>query len=92
MPVLNHWWQTETGHPITATCLGLNHNLSPPKHTSGMPFPGYNIKILRQDGSEAEKHELGRIVIKLPLPPGTVTTLYQAPERFCQVYFTKYPV
>lgn len=49
------------------------------------------MRVLREDGIEAIRNELGRIVIKLPLPPGTLTTLYQAPERFCQVYFTRYP-
>lgn len=42
VPILNHWWQTETGHAITATCVGLGHSLSPPKYTCGMPFPGYD--------------------------------------------------
>lgn len=42
VPLLNHWWQTETGHSITATCIGLNHNLQPPKYTAGLPFPGYD--------------------------------------------------
>lgn len=110
VPILNHWWQTETGHAITATCVGLGHNLSPPKYTCGMPFPGYDgegrpnnglpcvpiplfsVRVLRDDGKEAARNELGRIVIKLPLPPGTLSTLYQAPERFCQTYFVKYPV
>lgn len=111
VPVLNHWWQTETGHAITATCVGLDHSLTPPKYTCGMPFPGYDgrsrllrlyrihvyaitvsVRILREDGTEAAKHELGRVVIKLPLPPGMMSTLYQAPERFCQVYFMKHPV
>lgn len=92
VPVLNHWWQTETGHAITATCVGLEHNLNPPKYTTGRPFFGYDIKIFRPDGTEASAYELGRIVVKLPLPPGTMTTLYQAPERFCQVYFNKYQV
>lgn len=41
VPILNHWWQTETGHAITATCLGLGHTTSPPKYSTGMPFPGY---------------------------------------------------
>ncbi|XP_025834901.1 acyl-CoA synthetase short-chain family member 3, mitochondrial isoform X2 [Agrilus planipennis] len=91
VPVLNHWWQTETGHAITAHCIGLGHSLSPPKYTTGMPFAGYDVRILREDGTETTSHELGRIVVKLPLPPGTVSTLYQAPERFCDVYFSKYP-
>lgn len=42
VPLLNHWWQTETGHSITATCIGLDHSLNPPKYSAGMPFPGYD--------------------------------------------------
>ncbi|KAL3290350.1 hypothetical protein HHI36_023693 [Cryptolaemus montrouzieri] len=91
VPVLNQWWQTETGHVMAAHCIGLGHNTNPPKYTAGMAFPGYDIRILREDGTEAARNELGRIVVQLPLPPGTMTTLYQAPERFCQVYFQKYP-
>ncbi|XP_014215554.1 acyl-CoA synthetase short-chain family member 3, mitochondrial [Copidosoma floridanum] len=90
-PILNHWWQTETGHAITASCLGLGHSTSPPKYSTGMPFPGYFVEILREDGSKASDHELGRIVIKLPLPPGTMSTLYKAPDRFKDIYFSKYP-
>nr|CAD7453910.1 unnamed protein product [Timema tahoe] len=91
VPILNHWWQTETGHSITASCIGLNHSTSPPKFSAGMPFPGYDVRILRSDGSEADNSELGRIVVKLPLPPGTMSSLYKAPERFLQVYFSKFP-
>lgn len=50
------------------------------------------MRILKADGTEAKSYELGRIVVKLPLPPGTMSTLYQAPERFCQVYFERYRV
>ena len=50
------------------------------------------VHVLRPDGTEANRNELGRIVCKLPLPPGTMSTLYKAPERFVQVYFSKYPV
>lgn len=46
VPVLNHWWQTETGHSITATCLGFGHNLNPPTFSAGMPFPGYDGNAL----------------------------------------------
>lgn len=45
VPLINHWWQTETGHSITATCVGLGHNLHPPKFSAGMPFPGYDGKF-----------------------------------------------
>ncbi|XP_063241065.1 acyl-CoA synthetase short-chain family member 3, mitochondrial [Bacillus rossius redtenbacheri] len=91
VPVLNHWWQTETGHAITASCVGLDHSSSPPKFSAGMPFPGYDVRVLRPDGSRAGAHEIGRIVVKLPLPPGTISCLYNAPERFKQIYFSTYP-
>ncbi|KAF4525139.1 hypothetical protein B566_EDAN005081 [Ephemera danica] len=91
VPVLNHWWQTETGHAITATCVGLGHCLVQPNFSTGMPFAGFDVRVLRDDGSEAKYNELGRIACKLPLPPGTLSTLYEAPERFKKAYFTKYP-
>ncbi|XP_043282355.1 acyl-CoA synthetase short-chain family member 3, mitochondrial [Venturia canescens] len=91
VPILNHWWQTETGHAITATCLGFGESTCPPKYTTGMAFPGYDVKIMREDGSLASTHELGRIVVKLPLPPGTMSSLYLAPERFKDIYFSKFP-
>lgn len=91
VPILNHWWQTETGHPITALCLGYGHNPSLPKSSTGLPLPGYRIDILREDNTEVEPLKLGRIAIKLPLPPGCVSTLYQADEKFKEVYFSAYP-
>ncbi|KYM77791.1 Acyl-CoA synthetase short-chain family member 3, mitochondrial [Atta colombica] len=91
VPILNHWWQSETGHPITALCLGYGHYANLPKFSTGLPIPGYEIHVLREDGSKAPQHELGRIAIKLPLPPGFMLTLYQASERFKQVYFSTFP-
>ncbi|XP_059621935.1 acyl-CoA synthetase short-chain family member 3, mitochondrial isoform X2 [Phlebotomus argentipes] len=91
VPVLNHWWQTETGSAITATCLGFNHSLNPPKFTTGLPYVGYEVDVLLPDGSQAEPNELGRIVIKLPLPPGNMCNLYKNPELFERTYFRKYP-
>ncbi|XP_076669967.1 acyl-CoA synthetase short-chain family member 3, mitochondrial [Andrena cerasifolii] len=90
VPVLNNWWQSETGHPITALCLGYGHNPWLPKNSTGPPIPGYNVEILREDASKAAAHELGKIAIKLPLPPGCVSTLFQADERFVQTYFSTY--
>ncbi|XP_022172666.1 acyl-CoA synthetase short-chain family member 3, mitochondrial isoform X1 [Myzus persicae] len=90
VPVLNHWWQTETGHSITATCLGFGHNLKPPMFSAGMPFPGYDVRILKEDGSPCQLLELGRIVVKLPLPPGVMSCLYNAPERFINTYFNNF--
>ncbi|XP_021942773.1 acyl-CoA synthetase short-chain family member 3, mitochondrial isoform X2 [Zootermopsis nevadensis] len=91
VPVLNHWWQTETGHSITASCVGFGHPMNPPKYAAGLPFIGYDVHVLRPDGTEADQNEMGCIVCKLPLPPGTMSTLYNAPERFLQVYFSKFP-
>ncbi|XP_012269710.2 acyl-CoA synthetase short-chain family member 3, mitochondrial [Athalia rosae] len=91
IPILNHWWQTETGHAVTASCMGLGHSTNPPPYAAGMPFAGYHVEVLREDGSQANTNELGRIAIKLPLPPGTMSSLYMAPERFKQIYFSKFP-
>ncbi|XP_075228259.1 acyl-CoA synthetase short-chain family member 3, mitochondrial isoform X2 [Lycorma delicatula] len=91
VPILNHWWQTETGHSITANCIGLNQSTSPPKYSTGMPFVGYDVRILRPDGSECDCLELGRIAVKLPLPPGTMATLYKSTQLFLQVYFSRFP-
>lgn len=91
VPILNHWWQTETGHAITASCIGLGHSVKPPKYSAGMPMPGYDVGVLRSDGTEAAPQELGRIVVKLPMPPGTMSTLYKSEDRFKSVYFSRYP-
>jgi len=91
VPVLDNWWQTETGHALTSTCIGLGHSLDPPKDVSGMPVPGWDIKVVREDRTEAAPNELGRIVAKLPMPPGCMSTLYMADERFKETYFSTYP-
>ncbi|XP_055610296.1 acyl-CoA synthetase short-chain family member 3, mitochondrial [Uranotaenia lowii] len=91
VPVLNNWWQTETGSAITATCVGLAQNLNPPQFTTGLPFCGYDIRVLNPDGTEAAQNELGRIVIKLPLPPGTMSSLYRNDDLFEKLYFSRFP-
>ncbi|XP_020810884.1 acyl-CoA synthetase short-chain family member 3, mitochondrial [Drosophila serrata] len=91
VPVLNHWWQTETGSAVTATCLGFQQNLSPPTYSTGLPLMGYDIKILKPDGTETQCMELGRIALKLPLPPGNMATLYKNEELFRKLYFQKFP-
>ncbi|KAJ8920310.1 hypothetical protein NQ315_011972, partial [Exocentrus adspersus] len=90
-PVVNHWWQTETGSVISGTSVGLKNPCLDTDLTTGLPFPGYNVQILRKDGSVAETNELGRIAIKLPLPPGPLSSLYKADDRFVKTYFNKYP-
>lgn len=87
--VLNHWWQTETGSAITAACLGYDMSTIP-QHSAGYPVPGYDMRALREDKSECEPGEVGRLVAKLPLPPGFASTLWKADERFKQTYFEAY--
>lgn len=91
VPVLNHWWQTETGSAVTASCLGFQQSLNPPMYSTGLPLVGYDIKILKKDGTEAAQLELGRIVLKLPLPPGNMATLYKNDELYRKLYFQKFP-
>eukprot|EP00095_Tigriopus_kingsejongensis_P003684 snap_masked-scaffold11_size778918-processed-gene-6.8 protein:Tk03684 transcript:snap_masked-scaffold11_size778918-processed-gene-6.8-mRNA-1 annotation:"hypothetical protein DAPPUDRAFT_303190" len=90
-PVLDHWWQTETAHAITASCVGLGNSLYPPKDVTGLPVPGFNVKILDKNGDICEPGELGRIVCQLPLAPGTFSTLYNGDEKFEETYFSTYP-
>ncbi|CAF3797854.1 unnamed protein product [Adineta steineri] len=96
-PVIDHYWQTETGAPVTAVCLGLEKNpdLGPPG-CAGRPCPGYNLHLFSSDNKSKEEEEcsndeLGRIVFKLPLPPGCFTTLWKNDELFHELYFTRYP-
>lgn len=94
VPVLNHWWQTETGSAIAATCLGNAQNIYVPNFTTGLPFVGYDIKIMQPDGKSLEEighNQLGRIVVKLPLPPGNMSTLYKNDDLFEKLYFQRFP-
>ncbi|MGN6303932.1 MAG: AMP-binding protein, partial [Mesorhizobium sp.] len=77
VPVIDHWWQTETGAPITHNPVGLG--LLPVKHGSpGVPMPGYDIRILNDAGHEVPNGTLGNVVVKLPLPPACLPTLWNA--------------
>ena len=90
IPVIDHWWQTETSWSITSNFKGLG--LFPTKYGSaGKPAPGYDVKVLRSDGSEAKPGEMGDIVVKLPLPPGTFPTLWNADKRYKENYMDTYP-
>jgi propionyl-CoA synthetase len=89
-PVIDHWWQTETGWPIVANPRGLEPMPVKPGSPS-VPVPGYDVRVLAPDGREAEPGTDGDIVIRLPLPPGTLPTLWQDDERFVQSYLTRYP-
>lgn len=89
VPVIDHWWQTETGWPITANCLGIE-KLSVKPGASTVPVPGYDVRIVDRDGEELEKNKEGYIVIKLPLPPGTFPTLWNNDQRFKNSYLDKF--
>jgi len=89
VPVLDHWWQTETSWAISANCTGIES--FPTKYGSAFkPVPGYDIKILNSEGKELEPGKMGDIVIKLPLPPGTFPTLWKADERYRENYMSNY--
>lgn len=89
-PVIDHWWQTETGWPITANCIGIEEFPVKPG-SSTKPVPGFNVKILDSNGNELGTKQEGLLAIKLPLPPGTLPTLWQADERFFESYLKIFP-
>jgi len=90
VPVIDHWWQTETSWAISANCVGIG--LEKTKYGSACkPVPGYDVKILKSDGKEAKPNEMGDVVVKLPLPPGTFPTLWNADQRYKETYMSNYP-
>ncbi|MEM9550629.1 MAG: propionate-CoA ligase PrpE [Pseudomonadota bacterium] len=90
VPVIDHWWQTETGYAIAANPLGVEH-LPVKIGSPSVAMPGYDVQILGEDGHPVPAGELGAIAIKLPLPPGTLPTLWNAEERFVKSYLTTFP-
>ena len=90
VPVIDHWWQTETGNPISQNPVGLG--LLPVKHGSpGVPMPGYDVQILDDAGHPVERGTLGNVVVKLPLPPACLPTLWNADDRFRKAYLDEFP-
>jgi propionyl-CoA synthetase len=90
VPVIDHWWQTETGYSIAANPMGIEP--LPVKNGSpSVAMPGYDVQILDEGGHTVKPRELGAIAIKLPLPPGTLTTLWNAEERFRKSYLEQFP-
>ncbi|WP_299426786.1 propionate-CoA ligase PrpE [uncultured Shimia sp.] len=89
-PIIDHWWQTELGYPAICNPVGIE--LLPVKLGSpSLPMPGYDMKVLDEGGNELPAGELGAIVSKLPLPPGTLPTLWNAEDRFKKSYLTNFP-
>ena len=90
VPVIDHWWQTETGWSICANCMGLEK--LPVKHGSpSKPAPGWDIHVLDESGREAKRGDIGALVAKLPMPPGTLPTLWNADQRFREAYLAEFP-
>ncbi len=90
VPVVDHWWQTETGWAIAANCLGLEQlPIKPGSPTK--PVPGYDVQVLGDDGYPVPPNTIGRIMIKLPLPPGCLPTLWANDERYLASYLGAEP-
>ena len=90
VPVIDHWWQTETGWTIAGNPMGVE--ALPIKIGSpSVPMPGYDVRVLDESGNPLPAGELGAIAIKLPLPPGTLPSLWNAEERYRTSYLTTFP-
>ncbi len=90
VPVIDHWWQTETGWAIVGNCRGIEE-LPVKEGSPTKALPGYDVHIVNEEGTELPASKEGNIVIKLPLPPGNLVTLWRNDERFVKSYMTKFP-
>jgi propionyl-CoA synthetase len=89
-PVIDHWWQTETGWPVAANCMGLeSFPFKPGSPTKAVP--GYVVEILDNEGHSVPPNQEGAVTIRLPLPPGTLPTLWNDDDRFRETYLARYP-
>jgi propionyl-CoA synthetase len=89
-PVIDHWWQTETGWAIAANCAGIERLPVKPGSPT-RPVPGWNVQVLDELGNPAGPDQEGAVVVRLPLPPGSLPTLWQADQRYVDAYLTRYP-
>jgi propionyl-CoA synthetase len=90
VPVIDHWWQTESGWPMATNPIGIETFPIKPG-SSTLPVPGYDIRVLKESGEECDPGEIGAIVVRLPLPPGALPTLWNADDRFLDAYMNTYP-
>ena len=90
IPVVDHWWQTETGWPIAANCVGLGQ-LPIKAGSPTKPVAGYDVHVLDAEGRDCAPGQEGAVAIRLPLPPGTLPTLWRDDERFVRSYMSRYP-
>jgi propionyl-CoA synthetase len=89
VPVIDHWWQTETGWPVAANCRGLTPLPVKPGSAS-VPVPGYDVQVLDDTGAAVPAGRIGNLVIRMPLPPGTLTTLWRNDEGYRDSYLKRY--
>jgi len=88
-PVIDHWWQTETGWAIAANCMGIEpFPVKPGSPTKAVP--GYDVRIMKDDGEQAAPGEMGAITVKLPLPPGNFPTLWNNDTRYKESYMSQF--
>ncbi|NIN36552.1 MAG: propionyl-CoA synthetase [Gammaproteobacteria bacterium] len=90
VPVIDHWWQTETGWAICANCMGLE-SLPVKPGSPTKPAPGMDVRVVDENNKEVKRGDIGALVIKLPLPPGTFPTLWNADQRFVDAYLSEFP-
>jgi len=90
VPVIDHWWQTETGWAITGICVGIE-NLPARAGSAGKAVPGYQLEILDNNGNVLPAEKEGAIAIRLPLPPGTLASLWQGAQRYRESYLDQFP-
>ncbi len=89
-PVIDHWWQTESGWPMLGIMLGLEH-AEPIAGSAGKPIVGFDVQILAEDGTHLNANEEGIVAVKLPLPPGCLMTLWQNDQWYIDSYLSQYP-
>ncbi|MGZ4288815.1 MAG: propionyl-CoA synthetase [Solirubrobacteraceae bacterium] len=90
VPVIDHWWQTETGWAIAANCIGIDLLPVVPGSPT-LPAPGWQLKVVDADGEDVPAGQTGALVVKLPMPPGATPTLWNAEERFRETYLSRFP-
>ena len=90
VPVIDHWWQTETGWAVAANCVGLG-TLPVKPGSAAKPVPGYDVRVLGDDGRDVAPGDIGTIVLTLPLPPGSLPTLWRNDAGYQSSYLSQYP-
>ncbi|WP_428311461.1 propionyl-CoA synthetase [Hydrocarboniphaga sp.] len=90
VPVVDHWWQTELGWPAIANCIGIEPQTVKPGSAS-LPVPGFDLQVLDESGARLPAGDIGNLVIKLPLPPGTLASLWNDEAGYRENYLSRYP-